>query len=167
MASSAPVASGASVASGFSRTSPHVQADFKIDQGGFRKFKYDTFGGTVNYRDRGIDVDARLQQNPTTWIEAKGYMPMAAFKSGTNAGNEHRETAAREDQFDLHIDEGTFTTVGGYVLGRIGRRVRVGDTVEIGGRTMRVIGLDGLRVAKVWLSKPVKRSGSGAEGARG
>jgi CBS domain containing-hemolysin-like protein len=63
------------------------------------------------------------------------------------------------EQFGLHIDEDTFTTVGGYVLGQVGRRVRVGDTVEIEGRTLRVVALDGLRVSKVWLSKPAKRSG--------
>jgi CBS domain containing-hemolysin-like protein len=57
-------------------------------------------------------------------------------------------------QFGLHIDEETYNTVGGYVLGRLGRRARIGDTIEIEGRRMRVDQLDGLRVAKVWLSKP-------------
>ena len=83
---------------------PQVKAEFKVDKGGFRQFKYDTFGGTVNYGGQGLDVDARLQQNPTTWIEAKGYVPVAAFKSGTNAGGDHRTAVAREDQFDLHVD---------------------------------------------------------------
>jgi CBS domain containing-hemolysin-like protein len=59
-------------------------------------------------------------------------------------------------QFDLHIDEDTYTTVGGYVLGRLGRRARVGDLIDAENRRMRVDGLDGLRVAKVWLSTPVK-----------
>jgi len=58
------------------------------------------------------------------------------------------------EQFGLHIDEETYNTIGGYVLGRLGRRVRIGDTIEIEGRRMRVDQLDGLRVAKVWLSKP-------------
>jgi magnesium and cobalt exporter, CNNM family len=57
-------------------------------------------------------------------------------------------------QFALHIDEATYTTVGGYVLGRLGRRARVGDTIEVEGRKMRVQALDGLRVETVWLSKP-------------
>jgi CBS domain containing-hemolysin-like protein len=57
-------------------------------------------------------------------------------------------------QFGLHIDEETFTTLGGYVLGRVGRRARVGDTIEVEGRRMRVNALDGLRVARVWISKP-------------
>jgi CBS domain containing-hemolysin-like protein len=56
-------------------------------------------------------------------------------------------------QFGLHIDESTYTTIGGYVLGRLGRRARVGDVIEVEGRKMRVEVIDGLRVAKVWLSK--------------
>jgi len=62
------------------------------------------------------------------------------------------------EQFDLRIDEETYTTVGGYVLGKIGRRVKVGDAIEVTGRQMKVLALDGLRVAKVWLSTPRKTS---------
>jgi putative hemolysin len=57
-------------------------------------------------------------------------------------------------QFGLDIDESTYTTLGGYVMGRIGRRARLGDTIEVEGRRMRVVALDGLRVAKVWVSAP-------------
>jgi len=57
-------------------------------------------------------------------------------------------------QFDLHIDEDTYTTVGGFVLGQLGRRPQLGDVVMAENRTMRVNALDGIRVAKVWLSKP-------------
>lgn len=56
------------------------------------------------------------------------------------------------EQFGLHIDENTYTTIGGYVMGRIGRRARVGETIEVESRQMRVVALDGLRVAKVWFS---------------
>lgn len=67
-------------------------------------------------------------------------------------------------QFGLHIDEGTFTTIGGYVLGRLGRRPRIGDAIEVEGRRMRVDALDGLRVARVWLSKAVgNKPEAGAE----
>jgi CBS domain containing-hemolysin-like protein len=58
------------------------------------------------------------------------------------------------EQFDLKIDEDTYTTIGGYVLGRLGRRARVDDTIEVERRRIRVLALDGLRVAKVWLSTP-------------
>ena len=58
-------------------------------------------------------------------------------------------------QFDLHIDQDTYTTVGGYVLGQLGRRPQMGDTVAVDNRTLRVDALDGIRVARVWLSTPV------------
>ncbi|MFN7915869.1 MAG: hemolysin family protein [Vicinamibacterales bacterium] len=63
------------------------------------------------------------------------------------------------EQFGLSIDENTFTTLGGFVLGRVGRRARLGDTFEVEGRRMKVIGLDGLRVSKVWIS-PASPAGS-------
>jgi putative hemolysin len=55
-------------------------------------------------------------------------------------------------QFGLHIDEDVYTTTGGFVLGRLGRRARLGDRVEVEGRTFTVEALDGLRVARVHLS---------------
>jgi CBS domain containing-hemolysin-like protein len=56
-------------------------------------------------------------------------------------------------QFGLHIDEDVYTTVGGFVLGQLGRRARLGDRVDVEGRTFRVEALDGLRVARVYLTK--------------
>ncbi len=60
------------------------------------------------------------------------------------------------ERFGLHIDATTYTTVGGFVLGSLGRRPRVGDTIDVDGRRMRVAALDGIRVATVWLSKRSK-----------
>ena len=59
------------------------------------------------------------------------------------------------EQFGLQIDEEAYNTVGGFVLGRLGRDAHVGDTINVDGRKMRVTALDGLRVAKVWLSRPL------------
>jgi CBS domain containing-hemolysin-like protein len=61
------------------------------------------------------------------------------------------------EQFGLHIDADTYTTVGGFVLGALGRRARVGDVVDIEGRTIRVDQLDGLRVARIGISLPGPR----------
>jgi CBS domain containing-hemolysin-like protein len=57
------------------------------------------------------------------------------------------------EQFGLEIDEETYSTIGGYLLGRLGRRPKIGDTVEVGGRALTVIALDGLRVARVRIQK--------------
>jgi len=53
------------------------------------------------------------------------------------------------ERFALEIDEETYTTIGGYMLGRLGRRPKIGDTVDTGGRTLRVEAIDGLRVSRV------------------
>ena len=60
------------------------------------------------------------------------------------------------EQFGLHIDEDVYTTVGGFVLGQLGRRARLGDRVDIQGRTFKVEALDGLRVARVHLSESAR-----------
>jgi putative hemolysin len=57
------------------------------------------------------------------------------------------------EQFGVHIDEDVYNTIGGYVLGRLGRRARLGDRIEVERRTMRVEALDGLRVARVFISR--------------
>jgi CBS domain containing-hemolysin-like protein len=56
-------------------------------------------------------------------------------------------------QFGMHIDEETYNTVGGFVLGCLGRGPRLGDTIQVDARKMKITALDGLRVARVWLSK--------------
>ena len=59
---------------------------------------------------------------------------------------------------------GTYNTIGGYVLGRLGRRARLGETIEVEGRTIRVEALDGLRVARVLIAPPRKAPpGAGRE----
>jgi CBS domain containing-hemolysin-like protein len=62
------------------------------------------------------------------------------------------------ERFGLRIDDTTYTTVGGFMLGRLGRRPRVGDAIDVDGRRMRVEALDGIRVARVWLSRPAPRA---------
>ena len=57
----------------------------------------------------------------------------------------------------MHIDEHIYNTVGGFVLGCLGRSARVGDTIRVDARRMTVLSLDGLRVARVWLSTPEQK----------
>jgi CBS domain containing-hemolysin-like protein len=79
-----------------------------------------------------------------------------------DAGKVHEDGSAEVDgltlvpdvneQFGLHVDEDTYTTLGGYVMGRIGRPARAGDAIDVEGRVMRVVAMDGLRVSRVWIS---------------
>src|SRR6185436_12084296 len=88
------------------KDAPEVKADFQVSQGGFREYRYETLAGSVNYSGPGLTVDARLQQNPTTFITAKGYLPATLFKSGAMADRDaaHGVTVAKADQIDFHIE---------------------------------------------------------------
>lgn len=59
------------------------------------------------------------------------------------------------DAFDLDLVDENYDTIGGYVMGRLGRIPRVGDVVELPGSPMKlyVEEMDKLRVAQVRLGK--------------
>jgi hypothetical protein len=63
------------------RNDPRIEGTFEVARGGFRQFKYDALTGTLNYAERGVTVDARLQENPTQSVTARGYLPVALFSS--------------------------------------------------------------------------------------
>lgn len=85
---------------------PNVTGDFRVDKGGFRRYQYDSLVGNVNYTGPGLTLDARLEQNPTTYLTAKGYVPTALFKGGGTAEERaaaHDAPVAPENRIDLHI----------------------------------------------------------------
>jgi CBS domain containing-hemolysin-like protein len=55
------------------------------------------------------------------------------------------------DAFGLKLPDEDYTTVGGFVLGRLGRVARVGDVVAIRGGTLRVLAMEGRRVGQLVL----------------
>ena len=59
--------------------------------------------------------------------------------------------AELNELYGLQLPDEDYTTVGGFVLGRLGRVARVGDEVTIRGGTLRVIEMDGRRVARLAL----------------
>ena len=96
--------SGSATVTG-SVAAPMMDATFDVANGGFQQFRYASAGGTVRYTQAGITLDARLQQNPTTYLTAKGYVPTAALHRhggrhdiGESVGSHrsaHREHADR------------------------------------------------------------------------
>jgi autotransporter translocation and assembly factor TamB len=89
-----------------SKEAPQAKGDFQVAQGAFRQFRYESFGGTLNYGGKGVTLDAKLQQNPSTWLTAKGYLPMALFKGKPEGPVEtvHDAALLPEDQIDFHIN---------------------------------------------------------------
>ena len=96
----------ASATVGGTTAAPDVKGDFKIDKGGFQQYRYDSFGGTIDYAGAGLTLDTKLQQNPTTYLTAKGYVPVALFKSAstTDRAAAHGAPVAAGDRIDLHVE---------------------------------------------------------------
>jgi putative hemolysin len=111
----------------------------------------DEFGGTAGLvtfehlmekivGDTGCDQDLRGLQ-------------MSRFDDGSAMLDGLMLVQDLNERFGLHVDHQRYTTVGGYVLGRIGRRPRIGDEIDVEGMTLRVEALDGMRVAWVVVSR--------------
>jgi CBS domain containing-hemolysin-like protein len=59
--------------------------------------------------------------------------------------------AELNELYGLQLPEADYTTVGGFILGRLGRVARVGDEISIRGGLLRVLEMEGRRVARVAL----------------
>ena len=53
------------------------------------------------------------------------------------------------DRLGLKLHDDFYDTIAGFVLGRLGRMARVGDTVEADGVRLKVEALDGLRISRL------------------
>ncbi len=59
--------------------------------------------------------------------------------------------------FGLHLEEPHYDTIAGYMLGKLGRIPNVNDQIEEEGVRLKVVTMDGLRIAKVSLERlPIK-----------
>jgi putative hemolysin len=65
----------------------------------------------------------------------------------------------------LALPEGPYETVAGYVLAELGRLPEVGDTVEVEGRSMTVMELDGRRIARILVGPPPEPADEETTGA--
>jgi CBS domain containing-hemolysin-like protein len=57
------------------------------------------------------------------------------------------------ERFDLQLDDPNYDTLAGFVLGCLGRLAQVGDQVVVDGIELRVEAMDGLRIARVSLTR--------------
>ena len=57
------------------------------------------------------------------------------------------------DAFGLNLSDPNYETIAGYLLGRLNRMAQPGDQVEAGNVRLRVEALDGLRIARVQLTR--------------
>jgi putative hemolysin len=82
---------------------------------------------------------AEKEQGPVTVggpVEVEGLLNLADFAEETG----------------VKLPDGPYETVAGYVVARLGHVPEVGETVEVDGHRLEVLGLDGRRVARLRLS---------------
>jgi hypothetical protein len=110
------------------RQEPKIEGTFEVAQGAFRQFKYDSLTGTVEYGGGGVTVDARLQETPTQWITAKGYLPAALFSSNaTDAATARIDLAVDSSPMNLGVVQG-FTSAITDVTGTFQAHLTIGGT---------------------------------------
>jgi hypothetical protein len=114
-------------------SAPRVAADFNLTQGAFRMFKFESLGGKVDYAQRGVTMDVKLQQTPDAWLTAKGFAPITLFRANPpEMGHDHRSAEAGElvdiqvasSQVDLGVIQG-FTSYVSNVTGTVQANFKV------------------------------------------
>jgi autotransporter translocation and assembly factor TamB len=114
-------------------SAPRVAGDFTLAQGAFRNFRFDSLAGKVDYAERGVNLDVKLQQNATQSLTAKGYAPMTLFQpTPTELRDTHTAPAPGEavdlqvqsSPIDLSLVEGFTSYVTG-VTGTMQANVKV------------------------------------------
>jgi hypothetical protein len=108
---------------------PQVDTNFTVEKGGFRKFQYDSFGGTLKYSGRAIDLETKLLQNPTTWLDIKGRVPTALFSSAGSGSTESIDLFVDSTPIDAGLVQG-FTTSVTNVTGTLEAHVHVVGTAD-------------------------------------
>jgi CBS domain containing-hemolysin-like protein len=100
------------------------------DQGDHLVVVIDEFGGTA-----GIVTMEGIIEGPGGELHLRGGYAIAELN----------------EAFGLALPEDDYTTIGGFVLGRLGRVARVGDQVEVRGARLRVLAVEGRRIDRVAL----------------
>lgn len=88
-------------------------------------------------------------------IEVDGVLELAGNLSLIDARSDHR----------LTIPDGDWSTLGGYVFGRLGRLPRLGDRVAIPEGELEVMAMDGRRVAAVRVHRASTATAAKRDGA--
>jgi putative hemolysin len=91
----------------------------------------EVIGEIYDEYDDEVAPDGR--QSPDAPREVEGLLNLDDFTEATG----------------LRLPEGPYETVAGYVLAELGRLPEVGDTIDVEGRTLTVLELDGRRIARL------------------
>ena len=83
--------------------SPQVGGTVAVEKGHFRAFTFDSLTAKLDYTRTGVRLDARLQQNATQWLTAKGFAPTTLFRLEPPGRAEHVDET-ESDRIDLRVE---------------------------------------------------------------
>ncbi|MEJ2187263.1 MAG: hemolysin family protein [Gemmatimonadota bacterium] len=109
----------------------------------------DEFGGTaglVTLEDLVEEIVGEIRDEHEDEVEEILETGVGALLAGSAPVTDVNE------RFDLSLPEEDYTTMAGYVMGRLGRIARRGDTVAFDGGRVRVISMNGRRVTRLALT---------------
>jgi uncharacterized protein involved in outer membrane biogenesis len=117
-----------------------AEGKFTLATGAFRQFTFEALTGNVEYTQKGVNLDVRLQQNPQAWLTAKGFAPTTLFR-GTKEEERGRagdpvDLTIETSQVDLGIIQG-FTQYVTNAAGTLQANIRVQGTGYAGERLRR------------------------------
>ncbi|MGY2066837.1 hemolysin family protein [Blastococcus sp. SYSU DS0619] len=90
------------------------------------------------YDEYDEEVAPEDRQSPDAPREVDGLLNLDDFTEATG----------------LELPEGPYETVAGYVLAELGRLPGIGDSIEVEGRTVQVLELDGRRISRLLVGPP-------------
>ena len=82
--------------------------------------------------DTGVDPEDRVTKADGT-LSVDGALILQEFETASG----------------IELPEGHYETVAGYVIDRLGRLPRVGDSVEVAGHVLTVTAMDRLRISRI------------------
>ncbi len=114
----------------------------------------DEFGGTAGLVTLE-DIIEEIIGDLTDQFEAPSRPDVQRLKNGSASITGLMKISEFNDEFDSHLVDPNYDTIGGYIMGRLERIAAVGDSVALeNGMTLRVEAMDGMRIERISLLPP-------------
>jgi translocation and assembly module TamB len=109
------------------RSDPQVQADFSVTGGSVQGVAFESLTGKANYAGRAVDLDARLQENPSAVLTAVGLVPLPSGP-GERSRTEAFDLNVKSTTIDLGLFQAATTQVTA-LSGQMQADLHLGGTI--------------------------------------
>jgi hypothetical protein len=110
------------------RSDPQVESDFSVTGGTVQGVAFESFTGKANYEAKAVNLDARLQQNPSAVLTAVGLMPVPSGP-GDHARTDAFDLTLKSTAIDVALLQAATTQVTN-MSGQMQADLHIGGTIE-------------------------------------